>query len=414
MKLLLLGDLNSTGFGTVTTDLGRALIDAGTDVRFVAFIDEASQKLPDWLTGRVVEVIREPGWLTFEERESAAARMELRMRNLFSPLGYTDGWWPDAALVLGDPSSVINSGIGSLVPAGFPAYHYVPVEGVGIPPSWAAIWQNLRPIAMCKFGATELGRMLGREVPFFYHGIDTDIFRPATPKSPIVLQGQTGEVRITSRSDAKRFFNIDPKTTIVLRADRFMPRKRYPSLMRAMAPVLAKHPDAFFVMHMRPLDEGGNLVDFLSHFPPFIRERMGTLGLWEQYGAVPREVLATIYNAADLYVTNGAEGFGLTIAEAMACGVPVVGLDFSSVPEVIGPAGLTVPVGRMVENIFGYWWAEADERKFAEAVHELIANKTHRWRLAALATGHVKANFTWAGAAQTLLGIIEQREAVAA
>jgi glycosyltransferase involved in cell wall biosynthesis len=37
------------------------------------------------------------------------------------------------------------------------------------------------------------------------------------------------------------------------------------------------------------------------------------------------------------------EGFGLTPLEALSCGVPVVGSDASSIPEVVGDAGVLVP-----------------------------------------------------------------------
>jgi len=58
---------------------------------------------------------------------------------------------------------------------------------------------------------------------------------------------------------------------------------------------------------------------------------------------VPYEDLARLYNAAScLTLPSHYEGFGLPPLEAMACGTPVVVSDRSSLPEVVGDAGLLV------------------------------------------------------------------------
>jgi glycosyltransferase involved in cell wall biosynthesis len=58
-------------------------------------------------------------------------------------------------------------------------------------------------------------------------------------------------------------------------------------------------------------------------------------------GYVPVEELPLWYNAASLFVYPSLyEGFGLPPLEAMACGTPVVASDASSLPEVVGQAGL--------------------------------------------------------------------------
>lgn len=58
-------------------------------------------------------------------------------------------------------------------------------------------------------------------------------------------------------------------------------------------------------------------------------------------GYVTDEDLVAIYNGADVFVYPSLyEGFGLPPLEAMACGCPVVASDGSSLPEVVGDAGL--------------------------------------------------------------------------
>jgi glycosyltransferase involved in cell wall biosynthesis len=61
---------------------------------------------------------------------------------------------------------------------------------------------------------------------------------------------------------------------------------------------------------------------------------------------VPSEQLPLWYNSADLFAYPSAyEGFGLPVLEAMACGVPVVTSASSSLTELAGDAGITVPPG---------------------------------------------------------------------
>ncbi|HLY31078.1 MAG TPA: glycosyltransferase family 1 protein [Ktedonobacterales bacterium] len=58
---------------------------------------------------------------------------------------------------------------------------------------------------------------------------------------------------------------------------------------------------------------------------------------------VDEEDLATVYSACACFVfISTYEGFGLTPLEAMACGAPVVCADRTSLPEVVGSAGLLV------------------------------------------------------------------------
>lgn len=58
-------------------------------------------------------------------------------------------------------------------------------------------------------------------------------------------------------------------------------------------------------------------------------------------GYVERADLPTIYTSASVFVyPSHFEGFGLPVLEAMSCGTPVIVSNVSSLPEIIGTAGL--------------------------------------------------------------------------
>jgi len=70
-------------------------------------------------------------------------------------------------------------------------------------------------------------------------------------------------------------------------------------------------------------------------------ERHGLSDRVKVLGYLPYEELPSLYNMARLLVFPSLfEGFGIPLVEAMACGCPVVCSDDTSIPEVIGDAGL--------------------------------------------------------------------------
>jgi glycosyltransferase involved in cell wall biosynthesis len=60
-------------------------------------------------------------------------------------------------------------------------------------------------------------------------------------------------------------------------------------------------------------------------------------------GFVDDDDLPYLYNEASVFVyPSHYEGFGLPVLEAMACGCPVISSNISSIPEVVGEAGILI------------------------------------------------------------------------
>lgn len=79
-------------------------------------------------------------------------------------------------------------------------------------------------------------------------------------------------------------------------------------------------------------------------------------------GFIPDEHLPYLYAGASVFVYPSLyEGFGLPVLEAMACGTPVITSKTSSMPEVVGKAGLLVD--------------PKNEQAIAEAIKKVLTNK---------------------------------------
>jgi glycosyltransferase involved in cell wall biosynthesis len=73
-------------------------------------------------------------------------------------------------------------------------------------------------------------------------------------------------------------------------------------------------------------------------------------------GFVDDDVLLALHQGSDLFVFPSLyEGYGLPVAEALACGAPVLAADASSLPEIVGPEALfdatdPVPMAAAIER----------------------------------------------------------------
>ena len=403
---MFLGDTAGTGFGTVTRDLALAMVRRGMDVRLLSMNEDAAfSKDPSWpreLKPRTVMLGVADGWIGVNGPQ--ATRIVERALGIFT--GATiPGWTPEVVMIVGDHASLEMSPWPKLLPPHLPAYLYCPIEGIDLPPSWAKMWERVKPIAMTNFGADEIEKVTGTRPPMVYHGIDPDSFWPVSPLRPLTIVLKDRTVVLRTRADCRAFLGWPPNATIMFRADRHMPRKAYAAMFRSLAPVLARHPEALLYMHCRTVDQGGNLWHESSKYPDFIRDRIGSTGIHDSIGGAPRELLTCMYNAADLYISTCAEGFGLTVAESLACGTPVVALAYSSLPEVVGDAGVLVEDFALIDNVYSYFWAIPKGDGYGNAVEALLSDPAERKRLGRLGPLHV-AKFDWTSAAAQFEAIL--------
>jgi glycosyltransferase involved in cell wall biosynthesis len=111
-------------------------------------------------------------------------------------------------------------------------------------------------------------------------------------------------------------------------------------------------------------------------------------------GYVEDDDLPALYSAAEAFLYPSLyEGFGLPPLEAMACGVPVITSDASSLPEVLGKAGLT--------------HAPTDTRALTAAIAKLLGDETMREHFKREGSKQA-AKFSWERAARETQAVYDE------
>jgi glycosyltransferase involved in cell wall biosynthesis len=165
-------------------------------------------------------------------------------------------------------------------------------------------------------------------------GDEVRALRPSVADKITVLHPGVDHIRLTRKRPAAR---RGPGPQLVY-VGRFAGNKRVDLLLQAFARFREENPTAHLTLVgnrvQPPYDKYGEEADAL------VRE----LGLGDSVtmdGLLSDGDLAARYQASDLMVTASLhEGFCLPAAEAMTCGVPVVGFATASLPQVVGPGGV--------------------------------------------------------------------------
>ena len=128
-----------------------------------------------------------------------------------------------------------------------------------------------------------------------------------------------------------------PEGPYLLSVCTFEPRKNLRHLVGSFVELLRAHPELSDLTLVLTGGQGWM-------FEPFLAELAGTSlpgGRIVTTGYVPDADLGPLYSGASAFLyLSRYEGFGLPPLEAMQCGAPVIVSNTSSLPEVVGDAGI--------------------------------------------------------------------------
>lgn len=394
-RILMLADAGcTTGFGRVSHAIGDRLVrDYGHDIHVIAVNYSGDY----WPTPMKLYL---PDKLVKGDLYGQSRIVEL--------LGDV---MPEAILMLNDPYIILrilfrNKHDPDMVLARLrPIIAYMPVDGYDFPAVWSSIPDlvkstdqiqdspapSFHPVVMANHGRT-----MFPNAELIYHGVDSEVFHPVSAEHPVVMSN--GAV-IKSKADAKRALDLDPDGFMALRVDRNSHRKGYADSWKALVPLMKRHPKMHAWFHCKAEGDSVELPQVLLrepsvanrfHFPGNFNTKIG----WNESD------LVTVYNAADIFIsTSQGEGFGLTLAEAAACGLPIVAQNVSSIPEVVGPGGILLEPERRITVDSGQdlWLPNVDA--FTDAIERLYLSRGLRRDLGAAGRAHV-SRLTWDEAAR--------------
>lgn len=386
LTVLMVGDspLIQTGFGRVNSRAARAFLRKGWKVQSVTGLQ--SEPLESELS--VEQFVPSQG-------------DELGVFKVIELLesGEVD---PDVVYMTGDPGTV--TAMSMVVPSRIPFFAYVPIEGEPIVESdWRNLLSTIDFMTCTAYGAGVVATDLRREVDWVYHGVDPTKFFPMEPEERQAYRERLGW--------ADKF--------VIITVAQNVRRKQLPRLIEAVAYLKGqfKQRDVLLYMHTVPFQrywlEGWKLFDIAAAygvteevvFNPLMAERGSAV---PEVGNMDIPGVRELLCAADLFVLpSQVEGFGLPIAEAMACGTPVMVTRYGAGWEVarLG-GGVGIPVHDWEIHKSGTKYANVDPYLLAK---EILSLKRNPRRLAQMSAKGIEASkqFDWGPFEEKVVGKIE-------
>lgn len=193
-------------------------------------------------------------------------------------------------------------------------------------------------------------RMVGYRLTDHWADLSTNVSAEAVKAFERRWAVPPGKMRVVYNGIAVDKFRFDAEARARIRADlavgdnhklllavgRLCPPKDYPNLLQALALLHRRNHQPAFTLAVAG---DGPLLGTLQS-----QARGLGLGEEEVIFLGTRHDVTGLMSAADVFVLPSAwEGFGLVVAEAMACERPVVATDCGGVREVLGGCGWLVP-----------------------------------------------------------------------
>ena len=205
----------------------------------------------------------------------------------------------------------------------------------------------------------------GQRLRVVHLGTDPTSFRPG----------------IDPRAVRDRFALPDAGTRWLVTVARLQRHKGMDTVIAALPAILARAPDVRYAVAGAGPDR--ERLEKLTH-------RLGLADRVRFLGGVTDQDLPALYNLASVYVGAsrrserlGVEGFGISLVEASACGLPVVAGNSGGIPDAVqdGETGFLVP--------------PEDPAALADAICRLLGDATLATRLGGNGRRAVETHFNW-------------------
>jgi len=385
VNILMLGDspFIQTGFGIVNAQACEALVKAGHKLVVLGGQDTKERDPEDFTFIPVTSLIADMlGWSQVDK--------------------IIEDYKIDAIHIIADPATVSSWLIRDKV-ASLPIVAYVPIEGEPLNERWIIALRganDLHLLTCSNYGVSVLDKA-GFSAKMVYHGVSGD-FMEATPETKQSMRSIVG---------------WEDKFVVMMVAQN-VHRKQWPRVFEAVVMLRKRIPELILYAHTTPFNNfwlgGHDLPQMAIHmgiddivvFPSDHMAHNDATPLWGN----EKPGLVDLYNMADAFVLpSQVEGFGLPLAEAMRVGLPVITTDYAAGAEVVGKAGILLPVNDWDYNQSHSKYANVAPRDIASAIERLYKSQELRRQYARKGQERAEA-FTWDSYREA---IVEEFDAIA-